>query len=154
VVLARLASAAPRSRRLLVRLRAHAPAHAPNGRRRRGAHTCQVQNGNTALILAAWSGHTECVRELLKGGAEKEAKDNVRVGRWFSVVCSIFYQYQFAAGSIFASAGSLMSRILCTTINCICFLKSLYVHFFNHSGFFTIIFCFLLDSVAMGDVGT
>jgi ankyrin repeat protein len=41
-------------------------------------YACQTQAGWTALSLAAWSGHTECVRELLKGGAEKEAKDNVR----------------------------------------------------------------------------
>ncbi len=42
------------------------------------AHVCQTQDGFTALMSAAQQGHTDCVRLLVKGGADKEAKDNVR----------------------------------------------------------------------------
>ena len=37
-----------------------------------------IQNGDTALTAAAKNGHTDCVRLLLDGGADKEAKNNVR----------------------------------------------------------------------------
>ena len=36
-----------------------------------------MQNGDTALTLAAGAGHPGCVRLLLKRGANKEATDNV-----------------------------------------------------------------------------
>ena len=40
---------------------------------------CHTQeDDNTALILAAAGGHTDCVRLLLKAGADIEAKNNVR----------------------------------------------------------------------------
>ena len=32
--------------------------------------TLSLQNGDTALILAAWNGHTDTVRELLSSGAD------------------------------------------------------------------------------------
>ena len=35
------------------------------------------QNGRTALINAAYNGHSEVVRLLLEAGALTEAKDNV-----------------------------------------------------------------------------
>ena len=38
-----------------------------------------AQNGDTALTLAASNGHADCVHLLLEGGADKEAKNNVRV---------------------------------------------------------------------------
>ena len=38
----------------------------------------QAQEACPALILAASNGHTDCVRLLLEGGADKEARDNVR----------------------------------------------------------------------------
>jgi hypothetical protein len=37
-----------------------------------------VQSGNTLLIIAAWEGHTECVRRLLEGGIDTEATIHVR----------------------------------------------------------------------------
>ena len=36
------------------------------------------QDGCTALIEAAWSGHADCARLLLDAGADKEARDDVR----------------------------------------------------------------------------
>jgi hypothetical protein len=38
----------------------------------------QTQDGWTALISAAQEGHTDCARLLVKAGANKEAKNNVR----------------------------------------------------------------------------
>ena len=38
-----------------------------------------MQRGCTALIRAAQFGHAECVELLVNGGADKEAKDEVRV---------------------------------------------------------------------------
>jgi hypothetical protein len=40
-----------------------------------------AQNGWTALIHAVKSGHADCVRLLLETGADKKAKDRVRVIR-------------------------------------------------------------------------
>jgi hypothetical protein len=37
-----------------------------------------TQEGMTALLYAASKGHTSCVRGLVIGGADKEAKNNVR----------------------------------------------------------------------------
>ena len=44
--------------------------------RHNGTH---AQNGKTALIQAALTGKADCVRILLDAGADKEAKDTVRV---------------------------------------------------------------------------
>lgn len=44
---------------------------------------CQVQAGNTALKYAAQLGHTDCVRMLLAGGADKEVKNIVRTMQTF-----------------------------------------------------------------------
>lgn len=41
-------------------------------------HACQSQDGSAALGLAAANGFTDCVRLLLEGGADKEARDSVR----------------------------------------------------------------------------
>ena len=38
-----------------------------------------VQQGSTALIAAAVMGHLDCVRLLIDEGADKEAKNKVRV---------------------------------------------------------------------------
>jgi hypothetical protein len=43
------------------------------------AHDNFAQGGWTALIRAARFGHTDCVRLLLDAGADKEAKDHVRI---------------------------------------------------------------------------
>jgi hypothetical protein len=43
-----------------------------------GKHIRHPQNEETALIAAAQGGHFDCVRELLQGGADKEAKGEVR----------------------------------------------------------------------------
>ena len=40
-------------------------------------HTKQL--GSTALIRASQGGHTESVRLLVKSGADKNAKENVRI---------------------------------------------------------------------------
>ena len=45
---------------------------------RRRANIWKTQLRNTALICAAMSGHIYCVRALVEGGAEKNAKDHVR----------------------------------------------------------------------------
>ncbi len=44
--------------------------------------TYETQHGYTALMWAAMKGHAECVNVLLLGGADKEAKDDVR-DMWF-----------------------------------------------------------------------
>ena len=41
-------------------------------------HIFRTQNGSTALITAAFGGHTDCVRLLAEAGADKEARDEVR----------------------------------------------------------------------------
>ncbi len=45
------------------------------------AHIYAQMNGWTALIWAAWRGRTGCMRLLLIGGSDKEAKSDVRVMR-------------------------------------------------------------------------
>ena len=42
-------------------------------------HFCQPQDEWTALIWAASFGHTDCVRLLVEGGADKNAKNSVRL---------------------------------------------------------------------------
>jgi ankyrin repeat protein len=42
------------------------------------SHACQTQAGYTALVYAAISGHTDCMRLLVEGGADKDAKTAVR----------------------------------------------------------------------------
>ena len=39
------------------------------------------QYGDTALICAAYWGRAECVRLLIDAGADKDATNNVRIGR-------------------------------------------------------------------------
>ncbi len=46
---------------------------------RRRRYMVHVQGGGTALKTAAIYGHADCVRLLLDAGADKNAKDNVRV---------------------------------------------------------------------------
>ncbi len=41
-------------------------------------HLLKLQDGETALIVAAKGGHTECVRLLLDCKVEKDARDKVR----------------------------------------------------------------------------
>jgi hypothetical protein len=50
-----------------------------------------AQDGCTALISAAGEGHIECVRLLIEAGANKEAKDKVRVNRvfHFAIICRV-----------------------------------------------------------------
>ncbi len=50
-----------------------------------------TQDGYTALIHAASNGHAACVRLLLDAGADKEAKDNVRV--ICCVCCACVYSF-------------------------------------------------------------
>ena len=45
----------------------------------------QPQDGDTALIVAARSGHAECVRLLVQNGAETEFVEKVYV--CFSMMC-------------------------------------------------------------------
>ena len=53
----------------------------------------ESQNGSTALMYAAVYGHTDCVRLLIDAGADKDAKDWVRVGRCFGVGTLPFFTY-------------------------------------------------------------
>jgi ankyrin repeat protein len=48
------------------------------------------QRGTTALILAAVNGRADCARLLIDAGADKEAKNNVRVVRCFAWLPSRF----------------------------------------------------------------
>ena len=88
------------------------------------------QDGWTALIWAAWNGHTECVRLLIDAGADKDAKDQVRVGQCF-------------AGSSPRSVSSLPLHYVIVFV-----LFSILVLF---SIYFTIlwIFCFLISKWTM-----
>jgi ankyrin repeat protein len=45
-----------------------------------------VQRGGTALLRAARDARTDCLRLLVEAGADKNAKDDVRVVPVFSVV--------------------------------------------------------------------
>ena len=38
-----------------------------------------MQNGNTALMTAAFEGHVECVRALVQAGADLTLANNVRL---------------------------------------------------------------------------
>ena len=49
-----------------------------------GGFDSESQHGTTALIWAAHNGHADCVRLLIDAGADKDAKDQVRVGRCFA----------------------------------------------------------------------
>ena len=55
----------------------------------------KTQDGDTALSLAAVQGRTECVRLLVECGADKEAKNNVRVqlliAFWFWFFTHVHY---------------------------------------------------------------
>ncbi len=56
-------------------------AFVPSSRRRRsGRSTCfsRTQEGYTALMSAAFYGQIDCARLLVEGGADMDAKDNVR----------------------------------------------------------------------------
>ena len=64
------------------------------------SHWWRVQDGRTALISAVEKGHSACVRVLLEGGADKEAKDHVRddiffLKFWF-LWCDLEWFYEFA----------------------------------------------------------
>jgi hypothetical protein len=48
-----------------------------------------VQNGNTALMFAAANGRENCARLLMVAGADKEAKNHVRVAGCFAADISI-----------------------------------------------------------------
>jgi ankyrin repeat protein len=48
-----------------------------------------TQSGRTALIRAANGGHTDCARLLLEGGANVDAKSNVR-GKSFLIFTCIY----------------------------------------------------------------
>ncbi len=62
---------------------------AVNDRRLRviAAYLFQIQDGCTALIWAASNGHTDCVRLLVEGGADKDAKSTVRHWAHLFTVC-------------------------------------------------------------------
>jgi ankyrin repeat protein len=48
------------------------------------------QNGWTALIRAAERGRTDCVRLLIDAGADKDVRNNVRIGHCVANVQSYF----------------------------------------------------------------
>ena len=48
------------------------------------ASACQTQAGCTALMWAVVRGRTDCVRALVEAGADKEAKEEVRIPIAFS----------------------------------------------------------------------
>ncbi len=45
---------------------------------------CTLQGGFSALLIAAEKGHADCARLLIDAGADKEAKDRVRVDCCFA----------------------------------------------------------------------
>ena len=59
------------------------------------------QDEFTALIQAAGNGRAECARLLIDAGADKEARDRVRVGRCFAGMLFCF-NFQFTDVSLFA----------------------------------------------------
>jgi hypothetical protein len=58
------------------------------------------QNGWTALFSAAVFGRTDCLRLLIEAGADKDAKNNVRVGRCFDLASSRLISPFFSSSSI------------------------------------------------------
>ena len=48
-----------------------------------------AQDGYTALVYACRNGHTDCVKELVKFGVDKDAQDNVRAV-FFEIMLCIF----------------------------------------------------------------
>lgn len=65
----------------------------------------KAQDGCTALISAAGDGHIECVRLLIEAGANKEAKDKVRVTR----VCQ--FEMQWRAGFSYTISSCFTSHL-------------------------------------------
>ncbi len=55
------------------------------------------QRGSTALICAALNGRADCVRLLIDAGADKDAKDHVRVGRCFVEAPSRLFLFFFSS---------------------------------------------------------
>ena len=48
---------------------------------------CSIQDGHTALIIASWKGHKECIEELLKHGAKVDHEDEVSAVLQSIIVC-------------------------------------------------------------------
>ena len=46
-----------------------------------------LQNGSTALIIASWEGHKDCIEELLKHGAKVDHEDKVSAVLQSIIVC-------------------------------------------------------------------
>jgi hypothetical protein len=55
-----------------------------------GGCESDAQNGSTVMMIASENGRADCVRLLIDVGADKEAKDDVRVGRFFVEAPSYF----------------------------------------------------------------
>ncbi len=62
-----------------------------------GCGDSNLQDGWTALSIAAQNGRADCVRLLIDAGADKDAKTKVHVGRYFSgchpILPSLVYSY-------------------------------------------------------------
>ena len=90
---------------------------------RRRRRICQplTQDGSTALICAAESGHADCVQLLLNAGADKNAKDEVRVGllrlRLFAVL-QVFLFALFLVRQL-SGANHFGARMIIAFLRCI-----------------------------------
>jgi ankyrin repeat protein len=69
------------------------------------------QGGYTALMWAAGNGHADCVRLLIDAGADKEAKDHVRVGRCFVEAPSRLFLFFFSSLFIVRHSSPSASRL-------------------------------------------
>ena len=78
---------------------------------------CQTQEKNTAILLAASGGHTDCVRVLVEGGANKEAKDCVRANTPFSHIFFIEFARVCTVLQNCLLLSSLINTRYCTLIH-------------------------------------
>ncbi len=71
------------------------------------------QNGRTSLMSAVSKGHVDCARLLIEGGADKEAKDNVRDFTFHFLCLRYLFAKSLTLINIFVSCRGQCGKFLC-----------------------------------------